>query len=68
MSSRLLSWGLLVLLAMPAAAKECLQVVPGGNIELFWQEVQRGATAAAQQLGYDLYYRGAKKSESPPVI
>ena len=53
---------------MPAAAKECLQVVPGGNIELFWQEVQRGATAAAQQLGYDLYYRGAKKSESPPVI
>lgn len=64
MSSRLLSWGLLVLLAMPAAAKECLQVVPGGNIELFWQEVQRGATAAAQQLGYDLYYRGAKKSSS----
>lgn len=64
MPNRLLSMLLLVLLAGPAMARECLQVVPGGNIELFWQEVQRGAQAAARELDYDLYYRGAKKSSA----
>lgn len=39
---------------------QCIQIVPGGAVEIFWMQVKRGAEDASKELGYSIYYRGAK--------
>lgn len=46
----------------PASDIPCIQVVPGGAVELFWMQVKRGAEDAGHDLGYPIYFRGAKTS------
>lgn len=55
-------WSMTVSVVMAATPHSCIQVVPGGAVELFWQQVKRGALDAGRDLGYSIYFRGAKTS------
>lgn len=49
-------------ISVPLIGKPCVQVVPGGAVELFWVQVKRGAEDAGRDYGYSIYFRGAKTS------
>jgi len=55
----------LLLAAAPAAARECIGVIPAGGGLSFWGEVGRGAHQAGEEVGVDIYYRGPYDENNP---
>lgn len=53
------------LAAVPAAARECIGVIPAGGGLSFWGEVGRGAHQAGEESGVDIYYRGPYDENNP---
>ncbi|MGL4316995.1 MAG: substrate-binding domain-containing protein [Pseudomonas sp.] len=57
----------LLLPCAPAAAADCISLVPSAGGQAFWTQVQQGASAAAEELGVRLYFRGPMRDADEQV-